>query len=123
MTMVFLLGGCSPKTEKAPASSAPAKTTQAAPQESTPPKKSQPLRLVHDSFVATSQDSLDILTRFCNEGNKDGVIRMIKRGEVFSVDQGTRVTIIDRGFMVHRIEINEGPKAGMRGYVAVEDVK
>ena len=76
-----------------------------------------------DSFVAVSEDALDVLNRYCANKNQAGVMRMMQRGEVFSVADGTRVTVISRGIMVHRIEVDEGPMIGKRGYVPAEFVR
>ncbi len=78
--------------------------------------------VAHDAFVATSRDSFDLLTKFSAERNQAAIVRMIARGEVFIVNGGTGVSIIDRGFIVHRIEIEDGDKVGLRGYVPVEFV-
>lgn len=76
-----------------------------------------------DSFVAVSEDALDILNRHCANKNQAGVMRMMQRGEVFTVADGTRVTVINRGMMVHRIEVDEGPMVGKRGYVPAEFIR
>ena len=86
-------------------------------------KGSSAQQLREDSFVAVSENTLEILNRFCANKNQAGVMRMIERGEVFSVAGGTRVTVLSRGMMVHRIEVDEGPMVGKRGYVPVEFVR
>ena len=125
--LAFAVGGCSSKQEPPAASTQKPQQTQA-PQES-PQEKPAPLkkkaapRLVDISLVATSEENLITLTRFCIDENQAAVIRMIKRGEAFTVDGGTRVIILERGVMVHHIEIDEGPSAGKRGYVPSEFVE
>lgn len=95
-----------------------------------PPKEKQTVqrgpatqRINGDSFVAISEDALEILSRYCVNKNQAGVMRMMQRGEVFSIADGTRVTVISRGIMVHRIEVEEGPMVGKRGYVPAECVR
>lgn len=73
--------------------------------------------LKDDVFVAKNEDAEDEMYKYINANNKDALIRMAARGDIFLAKKNTPITVIDRGFLTATIEIIE---TGQRGLVPVE---
>lgn len=75
--------------------------------------------------VAITEAALDQFLKSHSANDKDGMVQMIATGLVFSVDNGTKVLVIDHGegMFKRKIRILEGNMKGRAGYVPYEWVK
>lgn len=75
--------------------------------------------------VAISEATLSDFLRSNRVGDKDGIVQMIVAGRIFTVENGTRVLVIDygKGMFVRKIRILEGKMKGQAGFVPMEWVK
>ena len=75
------------------------------------------------ALAAISEDKLDELTNYAIAGNEEAVTRMIDRGEVISIPNGTTVTVISRNGGSAQVEITTGDYNGIKVYTYVERLK
>jgi len=75
------------------------------------------------SIAGTTEENHTEMTRYANAKNKDAITRMLTEGRAFLVEEGDKVTVIERGPMTTKIEMLSGPYKGSRGYIASEHVK
>ena len=68
--------------------------------------------------VAVTEETLEELVL-----NTDSLPLLVKLGEVFIVDNGTRINVLKGGFAIAKVRILEGPYAGMTGWVPNEFVE
>ena len=75
--------------------------------------------------VAITEAALDQFLKSHSANDKHGMVQMIATGMVFSVDNGTKVLVIDygEGMFKRKIRILEGEMEGRAGYIPYEWVK
>lgn len=72
--------------------------------------------------VATSEAAYEAFTNASINGDNDKVSRMQINGKVFTVPAGTKVQLVDGGFMTHTIRITEGSHSGRTVIIATDHV-
>jgi hypothetical protein len=75
--------------------------------------------------VAITETALDEFIKSKIANDKDGIVQMIVAGSIFTVNNGTKVLIIDYGdgMFKRKIRILEGAMKGRAGYVPYEWIK
>lgn len=70
-----------------------------------------------DTFVAANEEAQDEMFAYINANNKQGLLNLASRGQIFFAKKGTKITVVDRGFLNSTVEITE---TGLRGLVPSE---
>lgn len=73
--------------------------------------------------VAISKEAFDRFTKLSVAKDTIGIRNMVLAGLVFSVDNGTRVVVIDHGFLKSEVRIMSGKYFGLAVWVASDFVK
>lgn len=76
-----------------------------------------------EALSAISKDKMDELTNYASANNEDAIKRMIDKGEIISIPNGTAVTIVKRNGGSAEIDITDGVYKGMRLFTYIEMVK
>jgi hypothetical protein len=128
---LVLLGAVLPKEQKHQAKQ-PAPASK--PQEPTKPKEpslatfpGQVGWLVEGTnstvLLARTKEGLDQLAKAIAAGDDIGFKALILAGCCFDVPKGTKVKVIDTGWFVSQVRVQEGPYAGIAGWVSQERVR
>lgn len=84
------------------------------------PRKGETAIISNDTYLAFTEEVLDDLIAYANEKNKDAVSSMLRRGEIFPIFKGAKVTVVDNGFLTVKVRI---PDSDITGYLPSEFVK
>lgn len=74
------------------------------------------------ALVGATEFDYDRLVKLANADDDLGIRQMVEEGRAFYLDRGTRVRIIDAGFLTHEVRVLSGPHTGKSVIIAVEDV-
>lgn len=120
VTYTMLFRHCSEDTQKS------ATASKAAPSSEIRPGIGEEgvLRLGISSpvLVAVSKEALDGLSNAVVTKDNYGLQQLLASGQVFSVDAGTKVLVIDATLMTTKVRVLEGTYIGDAGWVAREEV-
>ncbi|MFD0677381.1 MULTISPECIES: hypothetical protein [unclassified Paenibacillus] len=75
------------------------------------------------ALSAITKDKLDELTNYALSRNEEAIKRMMDRGEIISIPNGTTVTVISKSGGTAQVEVLTGDYAGMKLYTYVERLK
>jgi len=71
-------------------------------------------------WVSIDKKAMSELNAFSSAKNEEGISQMMQVGRVLVCSKGTKVSVIDPGFLSTTIRIMEGKHAGMTGIIANE---
>lgn len=82
---------------------------------------------VETDFIAgaTTQDNYDAYLKAVSANDRIGVFNLLAQGRIYSIDNGTKVLVLDRGGFLGslvQIRVLDGPELGSALWVAVEFV-
>lgn len=73
-----------------------------------------------NTYVAANEEIYDEMIGYFDAENIDALNLMEARGNIVYVPKGTKVTVVDRGFLKTKVEVIEN---GIRGYIITEFVE
>jgi hypothetical protein len=74
-------------------------------------------------LVSTTPNNLDEVSKLIAVNDRVGMAEMVLNGQIFFVDKGTQVLVIDGGFTSLKVRIMSGDHYGESGWVPMEFCK
>lgn len=74
-------------------------------------------------LAATSEKAYDLLGAAAAKNNEEGIVQMVRDGNVLNLPEGTKVLITDRGFATTQAKIIDGEYKGKEIWMPNELVK
>ena len=79
-------------------------------------------RLIADAYLAVDDAAWDALSKVAAAKDALAFLEWVASGRVFLLTEGTRILVVESGFLSIRVRALEGPNAGRAGWVESEFV-